>query len=197
LLKALDFDLCFAIIYLVNIYEANEKAVTMPATNSNILSPPPVRPTESAFRELIRTLGLLERIQQTYFARFGLTGSQWGVLRNLHRAEHEGLAGMRLTDLSERLLIRPPSVTGVVDRLERAGLVLREGSPTDLRAKQVALTDKGRELVERVLLVHGKQIDSVLGGLSSGELMEFHRLLSLFRQHLEGLLARGTSASMG
>src|SRR5437868_1116668 len=89
------------------------------------------RPTENAFREMIRTFGLAERIMQPYFARFGISGAQWGVLRNLHRAEQEGLPGMRLTDLGERLLIRPPSVTGVVDRLERAQLVVRKGSPTD------------------------------------------------------------------
>src|SRR5260370_10719944 len=134
---------------------------------------------------------------QPYFAHFGISGSQWGVLRNLHRAEQEGLPGLRLTDLSERLLIRPPSVTGVVDRLERAGLVARSGSPTDLRSKRVALTDKGRRLIERVLEIHGKQIDSVLGGLSADEVIEFHRLLTRFRQHLEGLLAGGNGASVG
>src|SRR5947207_13806955 len=108
------------------------------------LAPRPVTATDSPLRELIRTFGLIERVMQPYFARFGISGSQWGVLRNLHRASTEGLPGLRLTDLSERLLIRPPSVTGVVDRLERAGLVVRDSSPTDLRVKQVALTDKGR-----------------------------------------------------
>src|ERR1700732_2583992 len=97
------------------------------------------RPAESAFRALIHTLGLVERVMQPYFASFGISASQWGVLRTLHRAEQEGLPGLRLTDLGERLLIRPPSVTGVVDRLERAGLVERAGSPFDMRAKQVAL----------------------------------------------------------
>src|SRR6516162_5894518 len=104
------------------------------------------KPAEGTFRELIRTLGLLERVMQAYFARFGISGSQWGVLRNLHRAEGEGLPGLRLTDLSERLLVRPPSVTGAVDRLERAGLVTRGGSATDHRAKLVRLTPKGRNL---------------------------------------------------
>jgi DNA-binding MarR family transcriptional regulator len=145
------------------------------------------RPTESAFRELIRTFGHLERVMQSYFAQFGISGSQWGVLRNLHRAELEDLPGLRLTDLSERLLIRPPSVTGVVDRLQRAGLVARKGSPTDLRSKRVALTAKGRELVERVLTVHEKQIGAVMGGLSQAEQKELHRLLHLLGRHLEGL----------
>src|SRR6516165_11847598 len=96
-------------------------------------------PAGMAFRELIRTFGLVERVMHPYFARFGITGSQWGVLRNLHRAEEEGLPRLRLTELGERLLIRPPSVTGLVDRLERARLVARHGSPTDLRTKQVSL----------------------------------------------------------
>ena len=135
--------------------------------------------------------GLLERIQHTYFARFGLSGSQWDALRILQRAEQEGGAGLRVTDLSERLLIRPPSATGVVDRLERAGLVLRADSPADHRVKHVALTDKGRELVGRVLVVHRAQTEAVLRGLSPAEMTEFQRLLSRFRQHLERLLDPG------
>ena len=156
----------------------------------------PLRPVDNALRALIRTFGLVERVMQPYFARFGITGSQWGVLRNLHRAESEGLDGLRLTDLGKRLLIRPPSVTGVVDRLERAGLLHRNGSPTDLRAKQVRLTDEGRALVERVLAEHGRQIDFVLGGLTKAEQAELHRLLNRLGGHLEGLLA-GPAARRG
>src|SRR5437016_2507823 len=89
-------------------------------------SSPNRKNAESAFREMIRVFGLLERVMQPYFARFGISGAQWGVLRNLHRAEQEGIPALRLTDLSERLLVRPPSVAGVVERLERSGLVARQ-----------------------------------------------------------------------
>ena len=65
------------------------------------------RPNEMAFRSLIRTLGLLKRVMEPHFARFGISGSQWGVLRTLHRAqEEEGLVDLRLIDLGDRLLIR-------------------------------------------------------------------------------------------
>jgi DNA-binding MarR family transcriptional regulator len=134
---------------------------------------------------------------QPYFAQFGISGSQWGVLRTLHRGEQENIAGLRLTDLSERLLIRPPSVTGVVDRLERAGLVVRDGSPADLRAKQVALTSRGRQLVERVLAIHGDQIEQVLGGLSKEEQGQLHRLLLQMGKYLEALLASRAAANIG
>jgi DNA-binding MarR family transcriptional regulator len=167
----------------------------MPSPKSKVLPAP--RAAEGAFRELLRTLGLLDRVMQPYFAQFGISGSQWGALRCLYRADQDGLAGLRLTDLGERLVIRPPSVTGVVDRLERAGLVVRDGSPTDLRAKQVRLTDKGRDLVERVLALHANQIDKVLGGLSQGEQAELHRLLGQLGQHLEGMVAGGLATGIG
>ena len=163
----------------------------MPATDSKVVLSATTAVTENAFRELIRVLGLIERVMQPHFARFGISASQWGVLRNLQRAEQEGTVGLRLTDLSERLLIRPPSVTGVVDRLERAGLVVRDGSPTDLRAKHVRLTDQGRALVEQVLTSHGRQIETVMKGLRASEQSELLRLLQRMERHLERLAAQG------
>src|SRR5438309_7608599 len=164
----------------------------MPSTKPRAAANGKARPPENAFRELIRTFGLVERVMQPYFAQFGISGSQWGVLRQLHRAEQDSLPGLRLTELSERLLIRPPSVTGLVDRLERARLVVRDGSPTDLRAKQIALTRAGRKLVQRVLAVHERQMSAVLTGLDSEEQQELHRLLLRWREHLELLVDQGT-----
>jgi DNA-binding MarR family transcriptional regulator len=154
----------------------------MPGTNTSTDSPE--NATDNPFRELVRTFGLLDRVMQPYFSQFGISGAQWGVLRVLHSAEDEGAKGLRFTDLSKRLLIRPPSVTGVVDRMERAGLVVREDEPADLRVKKVVLTGKGREITVRVLREHRSQIASVLGGLSSEEQTELQRLLSKLSQHL-------------
>jgi DNA-binding MarR family transcriptional regulator len=157
----------------------------MPPTLANGRPAPPA--AERAFRNLIRTFGLLERVMQPYFARFGISGAQWGVLRTLHRAELEGLPALRLTDLSKRMLIRPPSVTGIVDRLEKAGLLVRRAAKDDLRAKQVALTERGRRLVERVLAVHERQIAKVMSALGAQEHEELDRLLSRLGEHLASL----------
>lgn len=146
---------------------------------------------DTAFHTLLRTFGLLEKVMHPHFARFGVSGSQWGVLRSLHRAEAEGAKRLRLTDLSAGLIIRPPSVTGVVDRLQRMGLVSRDTSPTDMRAKEIKLTDKGRRLVDRVLAVHGRQIQAVLAGLDSNEQQELRRLLGRLGEHLTHWLDEG------
>jgi DNA-binding MarR family transcriptional regulator len=138
-----------------------------------------------AFREFLRTYGLLDRFMQPYFAKFGISGSGWGVLRNLHRAEQEGQSGLRLSDLSERMLIRPPSVTGVVDRLERDGLVARRADPADQRAKRVGLTRAGRQLIQQVLAGHERKIELIMAGLSAREQSQLHDLLVRLRGHLE------------
>jgi DNA-binding MarR family transcriptional regulator len=126
-----------------------------------------------------------------YFAQFGISGAQWGVLRNLHRASQEGRAGLRLTELGERLLIRPPSVTTLVDRLEKAGLVRRDAVPEDQRAKQVVLTDRGRQLLDRILSVHDEQIGRLMACLNPDEEQQLYHLLRRLGLHLQDVLAGG------
>ena len=56
--------------------------------------------------------------------------------------------GLRMRDLSRRLMVTGGNVTGLTDELERDGLVLREASPTDRRAWIVRLTPQGRSSFE-------------------------------------------------
>ena len=106
---------------------------------------------DGTFRSLVLTIGAFKRVMEPYFATFGIGGAQWGVLRTLHRAQLDGAQSLRLTDLSDRLVIKPPSVTEVVNRLQRMGLVRRADVVGDQRAKHVCLTAAGRKLVKRVL----------------------------------------------
>ena len=144
--------------------------------------------TEPAFLALVRTIGLLRRVMEPYFARFGLSGAQWGVLRTLHRETVEADAGsLRLTDLGDRLLVRPPSVTGVVDRLQRMGLVNRTISAEDHRVKRVSLTPRGLKLVEQVLEEHPRHIANVLAGLDETSQQALLRLLERLEPHLSAI----------
>jgi len=107
-------------------------------------------------------MGSLRRHLDPFFARSGISGAQWGILWNLYRAEQDGQPLLRVTDLGERLLIRPPSVTGVIDRLVRAGLVARTSSTGDHRVKLLELTPAGRELVETIALAEEAEILAAL-----------------------------------
>lgn len=87
-------------------------------------------------------------------------------------AEHHGLtsAGMRVLmillgagnsthrNMAERCFIRPATLTGIVDTLERDGFVSRQQNPSDRRSVQLTLTDKGREHALAIIdLIHSNR----------------------------------------
>ena len=148
--------------------------------------------TEPAYQALLRTMGLLRRAMEPCFTRHGISASQWFVLCALSKSEKSGTTGLRLTDLSDSLLVRPPSVTGVVNRLQRLGYVARKASHKDQRAKLVSLTAAGRKLVEKVRQGHADQVQKVLDVLSIPEQQELHRLLDRLGEHLGAMNGNGS-----
>jgi DNA-binding MarR family transcriptional regulator len=153
-------------------------------------------PARRAFRSLLRVEGLMRRIMEPYFARMGITGAQWGILYTLHCGEDGDGAGVRLTDLSQRLLVRPPSITTLVDRLERLGMVSRGVAAGDQRAKFVSLTRAGRSLIIRQRARHGRHIEQLMSGLSAAEQGELHRLLERMAGGMESLTEETPAASV-
>ena len=149
--------------------------------------------TGTTFRSLLRVLGLLKRVMEPHFARFGISGSQWATLVTLHRAQEQGESELRLSEIGDRLLIRPPSVTGVVDRLERLGYLDRSTAADDHRAKLVRLTESGQRLVGQVLDQHAEQVKKVLGVFKSEEQHQLQQLLERLGAHLE-TMATGTTS---
>lgn len=148
--------------------------------------------TEATFREVIASYGLLNRFMSSHFARFGITGAKWAVLRTLHRACGEGIDALRPGDLVERLLVRPPSVTAVVGRLNRQGLVVvrrPQGQGADHRERRIALTAEGQKLVETILQAHGQRVGAAMSGLSDSDQERLYVLLARLNEHLRALVA--------
>ena len=155
----------------------------------------PSEVADATFRAFVRASGLVRRLMEPFFAKFGISGAQWGVLRALGGAQDDGEPGLRLTDIGDRLLIRPPSVTGVIDRLERMGLVERTSSAQDMRAKHVRLTPAGRQLFGRVKEDRKAKVSDILGGLTPKEQSDLNVLLRRLGGHLELLGGHEISAS--
>lgn len=145
--------------------------------------------TEAVLHSFLRSWGLMRQAQDPYFARFGISASQWGILRVLQRAELKGDKELPLKIVSERLLIQPPSVTGVVDRLERQGFVKRVASKTDLRVRHLSLTAHGRSLMAKVLEGHAERVQSLFAGLQPQEQDTMLSLLKRLEAHLGTLVS--------
>lgn len=74
-------------------------------------------------------------------APYGVTPGQYALLKVLW--ERDGQSG---AEIGERLLLDSATMTGLLDRLEHAGLIERKAHATDRRINQVVLTDRGRDL---------------------------------------------------
>ncbi len=113
-------------------------------------------------------------------AEVGLHVGQEMVLIELWRDD-----GLRGVELAERLGVEPPTVTKMLRRLERCGVVSRRQDPEDARSFLVYLTEEGRSLEEPIARCWETVEERTLAGLSAGERRTFHRLLTKVRANLD------------
>ena len=104
-------------------------------------------PGYRALMELLRTADTLWNASQIFFERWDLSPSQFNVLNLLHLNPD----GLSQTDLSRQLIMHRSNLTGLVDRLEKRGLVARREVAADRRAYSVVLTAAGTRLLRDIL----------------------------------------------
>jgi len=104
-------------------------------------------PGYRALMELLRTADTLWNASRVFFDRWELSPSQFNVLNLLHYNP----AGLSQADLSRQLITHRSNLTGLVDRLEKRGLVARREVAADRRAYSVVLTVAGTRLLREIL----------------------------------------------
>jgi len=131
----------------------------------------------------LKTTQLLtqERLQ-LFFKSHGLQAGEFDVLATLRRAGPPYRLGP--TQLFETLMISSGGMTSRLDRLEKAGLIVRSPNPEDRRGTLVSLTDKGLALMERMIPEHVQNEAKMLAALSREEQETLSELLGKL---LEGL----------
>lgn len=128
-------------------------------------------PTVATFRRLLRTTLSMKRALGALFAEAGLTGAQF---HTLVRIPDEGIP---LTRLAARSWADPGNASGVVDRLERDGLVERRAAPHDRRVVLVHATPAGRALVSRLWPEYVSGIHRIMEPLNAEEQAHLNELL--------------------
>jgi DNA-binding MarR family transcriptional regulator len=93
--------------------------------------------------------------------------------------------GLRLNELNDHVLLAQSSLSRLVERLERRGLVARRAAPDDARGILITLTEAGSETQRRIGRGHVREIARLFGGaLDADELAELTRLTTKLRQHV-------------
>ncbi len=87
-----------------------------------------------------------------------------------------------MNELSRHLMVTGGNVTGIVDPLEKEGLVERADDPADRRAWRVRLTRAGRKAFAEMAREHEGWIVELLGGLTRKEQADTYRLLARMKQ---------------
>lgn len=129
----------------------------------------------ATFGRLGRLSAHAGRSIEAVFAEHGLGVGEFDVLAALRRAgpPHE----MTPTALSRTLMLSPAGMTNRLDRLERAGWVVRRRDPEDRRSSLVALTPAGRAVVDRAVTDHVANERRLLEPLTAQERTALDRVL--------------------
>lgn len=133
---------------------------------------------EEALLNLLKTTDTVELSLSRLFREFGLTMSQYNVLRILNG---EGRP-MPCHEIIDRMIQTVPAMTGLVDRLERQELLKRHRSTEDRRQVQIAITPKGSDLVNQIAAPLKKLHSELLGHLTKTKLKQLSAVLTEIRR---------------
>lgn len=109
----------------------------------------------------------------------GVTRPQWQVLSLLLR--HEGI---KQGGLAELLEVEPITAARMIDRLQEAGFVERRSDPADRRAWRIFITDKGRDLVDRIRPLGVQTTELAYEGIDESDLVHLQTTLERVRANL-------------
>lgn len=107
---------------------------------------------------------------------YDLTPPQFGLMAFLWQQD-----GLTQVELSDKGQIDRTTVGGLIDRLEKNGLVERRPHPQDRRAYKICLTGKGKELEKPLSQCAGKVLARFTNGLNEQEVIELTRMLEILR----------------
>ena len=125
------------------------------------------------------------RLTKDVAARHGLTGPQLTVVKML-----EALGDLSLSRLSEKIRAQNSTVTGIVDRMEREGLVVRTRSAADRRVVHIQLTHKGADLARQVKVEPIAIFREALGSLTAEETRALLRILMKVTNRVKTLVEK-------
>lgn len=134
---------------------------------------------QEAWLNLVRTFSQVQIRFERFLAEYDLTGGQYNILRIL-RGEGQPLP---ILEIASRTINPVPGITGLIDRLEKAGWVRRERCTADRRVIFVAITDGALELLGKIDQPLHELHEDVMRPLSRSDRQQLIRMLELLRDN--------------
>ena len=119
------------------------------------------------------------RVRRRLRTQFATTLPRFDFLAQLERHPK----GLKMGEISERMMVTGGNVTGIADELESAGLIVRDPVPTDRRAYTVRLTSAGRRAFGEMARAHERWIVESMAGLTAREKTAMFESLAKLKRH--------------
>ena len=113
---------------------------------------------------------------------FGITLARFDLMAQLERAPE----GLKMSELSQRMMVTGGNVTGITDGLEKEGLVVREVDAADRRVFRVKLTADGQRQFQRMAAEHEQWVIDLFAPLSQKQKKQLVDLLGELKAHVVG-----------
>ena len=141
---------------------------------------------EEALLNLVRTADRLSRAIQRTIRPWGITATQYNVLRILRGAGPEGLT---CSEIGGRMITEDPDITRLLRRLKALKLIRQHHDRRDRRVVRTQISDAGLQLLDEMDPAVKRAPQELLGHLSENEIAELTRLLELVRAPCAGVEA--------
>jgi DNA-binding MarR family transcriptional regulator len=132
----------------------------------------------------LRMLACTNRIEnfvrQNLQAKFDTTLPRFDLMAQLERAPQ----GLKMSELSQRMMVTGGNVTGITDGLEKEGLVIREVDAADRRVFRVKLSAEGQRQFRRMAAEHEQWIIELFEGMTVKHKNQLVELLGDLKRHI-------------
>jgi MarR family transcriptional regulator, organic hydroperoxide resistance regulator len=131
---------------------------------------------------LRQTYGLLYGCEQDFHSKSNITGEQFSVLWNIKYITETKRSPVILSDLAAIVLRNMNSVSEIVNRMEKAGLVKKYKDLPDRRATRIEITPKGEKIFYDNAIPNLKFVDKLFSPLTDKEALTFLKLIKKLRK---------------
>jgi DNA-binding MarR family transcriptional regulator len=131
----------------------------------------------AVLREFVQAFQAFSAFDEAHIRQFDLTVPQYDVICTLGNTP-----GMMMGQLAEKTLVTKGTLTGIIDRLEKKGLVQREVPPENRRCFVIVLTTEGERVFEQVFPAHIAHLKERFDCLSETETQQIHSSLQRLRK---------------
>jgi len=124
---------------------------------------------EKVLMAIVRTAEIFKRSHSTVFRNYGLSFSQYNVLRVLDASTN---GQNRMSEISRIMLVAGANITGIAKRLGNYGFIIKKSDPTDERVTILEITPKGKRTLKNIKKEKDHWLEVMLTDLSRSERLD-------------------------